>query len=132
MRAKGKREIIGALATIALIAAYWIGSEIYYAHSISPRGISTAGDYLKRFGEPKSIRAVKHGGKDYYEFTGSLPPRFVIALPSSPPVYVFDEQGRFVTWCSDPGDAHGYYQQWPFDSTNRLELKTVKERLGLQ
>jgi len=127
-----KKEFLWLLAGVAVVVAYWIGSEIYYGRSISPRGISTASDFYKRFGEPLLVRMVNHDGKDYYEFIGKPPRAQILALPSSAPVYVFDEQGQFVTWCGDPGDNNVYRQQWPLNGTNKLELRAVKQKLGLQ
>ena len=126
-----KKEFLWLLAGAALVFAYWLGSEIYYGRSISPQGIATANDYFKRFGEPCLVRTVKHDGKDYYEFMGQPTPSFLFAFPSSSPTYIFDEQGRFVTWCADPGDTHGYRQQWQLTDTNRIEPKVVREKLGL-
>ena len=128
-----KWEILIIIAVVALLPTYWIGSEVYYACQISPHGIATVSDFFKQFGEPKSIYTVKQGEKYYYEFVGFLPPpKLLGALPSGPPAYVFDQQGHFVNWCSDIGDNDVFHQQWPLNSTNKLELRTVKQKLGLQ
>lgn len=133
MITKKKWEILVVIAVVAVLPAYWLGSEVNYARQISPQGITTAADFFKRFGEPKSVYTLMHDGKDYYEFRGLLsPPKLLGAMPSGPPAYVFDEQGRFVTWCSDTGDNNVYRQQWPLNSTNKLELRIVKQKLGLQ
>ena len=120
--------------TVALLLplAYLVGSELYYARSISPDGISTVSDFVDRFGEPRRVLRVQHEGQSYYEFTGRLPPVFVLALPSAPPAYVFDEQGQFKAWCRDPGDIPSYRQAWPLQSTNPVDIGLIKERLGLQ
>lgn len=126
-----RRDIFVAAAIIGGIAAYWIGSEVYYARSISPKSISTVREFFDRFGEPPRIRMVERGGQSYYEFTGRLPSRWLFAFPSAPPVYVFDEQGRFAGWCSDPGDAPSYRSTWPLQSTNQVEVGVVRQKFGL-
>lgn len=126
-----QREIVGWMALILLPMAYVIGSEMYYAHSISPRGISTVRDYFDRFGEPHRICVVQRDGRDYYEFSGHLPSGFVWAFPSAPPAYVFDEQGRFTAWCSDPGDIPSHRQTWQLQSTNHIEMGVIRKQFGL-
>jgi predicted nuclease of predicted toxin-antitoxin system len=39
-----------------------------------------------------------------------------LVFPSSPPAYLFDEQGQFAAWCKDPGDILSYRQTWPLQS----------------
>ena len=65
-----RRDILGVAVVIGALAAYWIGSEIHYSRSISPKGISTVAEYFHRFGEPRVIREVGRDGKTYYEFFG--------------------------------------------------------------
>jgi hypothetical protein len=107
------RKIVLPVALLGSFLAYWIGSEVTYAQRISPRGISTASDFVLRFGEPERVRLLSHGGQVFYEFTGPLPSSWMLAPVSAPPAYVFDERGRFVTWCRDPGELPAYRGQWP-------------------
>jgi hypothetical protein len=134
--ASKSRKIGGtAVIVILLLITYVIGSELYYLQSISPRGVSTVHDFFERFGEPRRIRMIQRGGQSYYEFSGFSRrrlPVFVVAMPSGPPAYVFDEHGQFTTWCSDPGDVPSYRATWPLQSTNQVETGTVKERFGLR
>lgn len=126
-----KKGILTAVAVLGVLVGYPICSEFYYAHRISPRGLSSARDFFDRFGAPRSVRVVQHGGQSYYEFTGPLPSAWLLAFPSSAPVYVFDEHGRYVTWCSDPGDAPSFRSEWPVSNTNTVEVGLVRQRLGL-
>ena len=126
------RRTIGWTALLLLPVAYLVGSEAYYARSISPHGISSVRDFFDRFGEPRHVRMVQRDGQSYYEFTGRLPSRFVLATPSAPPAYVFDQQGHFTAWCSDPGDIPSYRETWPLQSTNELEIGLVREKFGLR
>ena len=126
------RKIVGCTALILLPIAYLVWSEVYYARSISPDGISTARDFFDRFGEPRWVRMVQRDGQSYYEFAGRLPSGFVLATPSAPAAYVFDDQGRFTTWCRDPGDIPSFRQTWRLQGTNYVEIGLVKEKFGLR
>ena len=99
---------------IAVLPLYWIGSEFFYARSKLPSGVSKISDFYQRFGLPTHVRQLQREGVTHYELSGRLPRLpWMLAFPSSPPAYVFDESGRFVEWCSDPGDSGRYQQRWP-------------------
>jgi hypothetical protein len=127
-----RRETLVSAVAIVGLAIYWIGSEVHYARSISPKGISTVSEFFDRFGEPRCVRMVQRNGQNFYEFTGHLPGLGSAAVPSAAPVYLFDERGRFVAWCGDPGDAPSYRLTWPLQSTNQVEIDLVRERFGLR
>src|SRR5262245_9014457 len=125
------REILVTTAIIGGLAAYWIGSEVRHARSILPKGIRTVRDFFDQFGEPQRIRMVEHNGQSFYEFTAQLPGAWSAALPSSAPAYVFDEQGQFVVWCRDPGEAPSYRRSWALQRTNQVEIGVVKQKFGI-
>jgi hypothetical protein len=59
---------------------------------------------------------------------------YVLAFPSSTPTYVFDESGRLVDWCPDPGDlseTSSWWERWPLREARPLELSAFKARFGL-
>jgi hypothetical protein len=120
------RSSLISILVVGLLAAYWAGSEFYYARSIAPREIGTVEDYFDRFGEPRFVRMVERDGESYYEFNGHPPRAYVIALPSGPPAYIFDSDGRFVAWCADPGDTPSFRHQWPLQSTNLLDVTSIR------
>jgi hypothetical protein len=126
-----KRSKLVAVIVLGALAAYYVGSEIYYARSISPDGVSTVHDFFERFGAPRRIHMIARDGQSFYELTGHLPSRWVFAVPSGPPTYVFDERGRFVAWCSDPGDDPGYRRDWQHQSPNEVDVGLVKQKFGL-
>lgn len=115
------------IALILLPVAYLVGSEWYYARSISPRRIVTVKDFVGRYGEPWRIRMVQRDGQDYYEFNGRQPAGCVLAAPSAPPAYIFKTNGEFVTWCADPGDTPGFRSTWPLVSTNHVEFDAIRD-----
>ena len=127
-----KRSILVIVACIGILVAYCLGSTIYYEHSISPKGILTVRDFFDRFGEPRSVNIVTRDGQSYYEFTGQLPSWALLVVPSAPPSYIFDEHGRYVAWCSDPGDTINYRQQWPRQNAGGVEISTVCKKFELK
>ena len=131
MTASKRKSTIITLVLILLPITWWVGSEFYYARTISPEGVLTVGDFVKRFGKPRLIRVLERDGKEYYELSGRIPSVVTLSFPSSPPAYVFDEQGRFVTWCRDPGDQPDYRKEWPFMSTNRVDPGVFNARFQL-
>lgn len=122
---------MAAIPFFSVLLAYWIGSEVYYARSIRPVGISTVSDYLARFDRPRNVYYVEHEGRNYFVLESKLHPAYVMAFPSSPPAYVFDEEGRFVDWCSDPGNRPSQWDRWATGGTNGDELGTFKMKHGL-
>lgn len=127
-----RRDILVGAAVIGGLAACWIGSEIYYARSISPQGVTTVAQYVKRFGDPRSVHQIDRDGKTYFMLFGRGPSLLVFAVPSSPPTYVFDDDGAFVEWCPDRGETRsGYNQRWPLRETGRVDVGTFKRRFGL-
>ena len=128
------RIIVRWTILIVLPIAYWVGSEVYYARSIRPTGVRDVAGYFQRFGEPRSVRLVERDGQSYYEFTGRGPwPSMLVlvVLPSSLPAYVFDEQGKFVEWSSDPGDQPSYRSRWPLAGADGVDVTVVKEKFGV-
>lgn len=118
---------------LTLLFGAWLGSELLYASRINPTGVRTVKDHFQRFGEPQFVYEVQHDGSTFYEIIGSAPS--LLALPSSPPAYIYDPQGRFVAWCSDPGDQPAFRRAWrrltvqPLDKyAVGLLLSAVKSR----
>lgn len=127
-----RRDILVAAAVIGGLAAYWIGSEVHYARSISPHGITTVSQYIQRFGDPRFVHQIDRDGKTYFMLFVRAPSPLVFAVPSSPPTYVFDDTGTFIEWCPDRGETQsGYNQRWPLTETGRVDVGTFKQRFGL-
>lgn len=126
-----RSDFIGSAAIIGALVVFWISEEAHYTQSISPEGISTVRDYFSRFGEPVSVRRIALTNQTCYEFTGRSPSTYWLVLPSAPPAYIFDQNGRFITWCKDPGDRPSHRLKWPLEGTNQIEISVVRQKLGL-
>lgn len=116
---------IGILLAPVLI---WISSEIHYASSIRPRGVGTVADHYERFGEPSRISRITRDGTNYYQLSGRPPGLPWLAFPSSAPVYVYDEAGRFVDWSPDPGDRPAYRKRWPQTGAQSVERAGFRQK----
>ena len=126
------RKIGTAVSIVLLLIGAWIASDLYYFRSISPKDISTVADFFQKFGEPRRARALERNGTMYVEFMGRGSRLAVFAMPSAPPVYIFDEKGRFVEWCADRGETRsGYTERWPLGVGKSLEISEVRKMFGL-
>lgn len=117
-----------AVLSLVGVVAYSIVSDIVYMHRIDPNGIANVDDYFARFGDPRLVGMVENNGRQCYEFTGPSDIDWIIAVPSAPPVYVFDKDGAFVTWCSDPGDLAEYGKTWRQLPGEPIDVVTLRQR----
>jgi hypothetical protein len=109
----------------------WVGSEVYYASRIRPHGVRTLAEHYRRFGEPHRISRLHRDGTNYYELSGRASGFPMIAFPSSPPAYVYDESGTLVDWCPDPGDRAAYRERWSRAGSQPVEPLVFRQKYGL-
>lgn len=124
-------EISIVFTLLGIGFAYWAYSEVTYARQKTPTGISTVADFFDRFDVPAFAREIELNGQLYIELVGPLPPRWSIALPSGRPAYVFDAKGNFIDWCSDPGDAPSWRDQWPISDATPISIDEVRTRFNI-
>ncbi len=129
-----KRTLAAALPMLLLSAlvSYLVASELAYARLKRPDNIDDVLDFYVRFGESHGALVISVDGSDYVEIAGPLPPLWSLAIPSSRPAYVFDDTGRFVDWCSDPGDNPSWRQRWPKDGSSKLTDEEIRLRFGIE
>jgi hypothetical protein len=122
-----------ALPTLSLCAlvSYVVASEIAYARLKNPDNITNISDFYSRFGTSGGARTIHVNGSEFVEISGPLPPAWSLALPSSRPAYVFNDAGRFVDWCSDPGDNPSWRQQWQTVANSELTDDEIRLRFGI-
>ena len=113
---------------LAVVLAAWHVVELGYGRAISPDGIQTIGDYFDRFGEPRSVRMVRSKGRSYYELTQAKNAPIDFLIPTPPAAYVFDEEGKFVTWCKAPGDDPNHRKEWQLKGANRVPIWKLKRQ----
>jgi len=109
----------GLFIAAALPITYFIGSEVFWAMHISPDDDLTLDKLQARYHGELSSKEIYNRGESYTVVRGPLPPAYVLALPSSPPSYIFDSSGKLVDWRADPGDLpqNDSYFDW-FNDTN--------------
>ncbi|MBX3451137.1 MAG: hypothetical protein KF777_16345 [Planctomycetaceae bacterium] len=124
-------ELLQLAIVLVVLFFYWVFCELTYFASMQPDGVKTVDDYWKRFGEPPHVYEIVKDDGTYYMVFGRLPPFWSVVVPSSPPTYVFDENGVFVDWCADKGDGpEEYNRSWPLG--NRVEPAEFLARLKHQ
>ena len=127
-----KSRITSTALIVGLFAllGYFAYCEVIYSQSKAPTGIATINDFYDRFRKSSRAYVVIVDDREYLCLSGPLPSKWPLALPSSPPVYVFDKQGMFVDWCSDPGDNFEWSQKWLNDLSPPLNDSEVHHRVG--
>lgn len=127
------RTILGVAGILLLPLVYWVASEVCYFRSLSPEGIVTAGDYLRRFGDPLAVHEFHRDGQARYVVTGHGPSPWSLAAPSAPPSYVFDATGKLLEWCPDRDNTTpDYNRRWPRPEGRPVDVQSFKQRYGGQ
>ena len=108
--------------------AYLAYSEASYAKLKEPEGFTSVADFYDRFGQAAHATKLNVNGEVYYELRGPLPPNWSIALPSARPAYIFDAQGGFVDWRSDPGDSPCWRGRWPLNDAKPVDVAEMQRQ----
>ncbi len=109
---KSTITIVASIISSLALLGYFVYCEVSYARLKDPAGMATIADFYNRFQSSSLACVVLLEDTEFLCLTGPLPAKWSFALPSSPPVYVFNKQGVFVDWCSDPGDDSEWSQKW--------------------
>lgn len=101
---------LGVLSAV-LILGVWLMLSAREARKLKPPpSVTTIQDFLQQMPSPMYVRRFAFGEATYFEVWGQL--GGTIRLPSGPPSYIFDPNGRLVDWTSDRGDAGNYSRKW--------------------
>lgn len=108
----------------------WCGlSEIEERKLRPPDEAGDIPGFLKWMPTPVSFDRFESGGRTFYVLRGSPQARF--RVPSGPPVYVFDEQGTLVDWCSDEGENAKIHERWNrFPNAVPMAIGELKQRFS--
>ena len=121
------RRIVLAMSLPAALFFGWLGSELYYSNRNSlPESVTNYQQFLTSMPEPAKLALVQVRGDSYLLVTGPLSRG--LALPSGPPVYVFDSSGRLVTWTLDSGDDPDFASTWWLPSSPRRSITSEQAR----
>ncbi|MBX7259717.1 MAG: hypothetical protein K1Y02_25400 [Candidatus Hydrogenedentes bacterium] len=108
------------------VIAVWIGSEVNYARRINPKGkFGTLQEYLARHPDTTRIYKTEKNGNQYIIAHGKVDAP--LALPSSPPAYVFDSSGKLIDWAKDPGDNSNFQDKWRSDKREAITRKEIEK-----
>jgi len=112
---------------VAGIVSAWIACEVYHARTSSAKSISTYAEYRAQLPTPKSLKKITKEEEYYYAFFG--PVKAPLALPSGPPVYIFDSNGALVDWTYDTGDDSRFNKAWGFAQGSDIDISQYEDLL---
>ncbi len=73
----------------------------------------------------KGAWTMKKDGTNYFAAFGPI--RAPLALPSGPPVYVFDTNGMMIDWTLDNGESPRFQKEWASFTEKRISIEALDE-----
>ena len=113
------------LLIIGIPSTVWVGNEIYHARTSNPGHLTTYLEYRERMPPAKGAWIMKREGTNYYAALGPI--RAPLALPSGPPIYVFDSKGMMVDWTLDSGESPRFKKAWGSCTAERISVEALDE-----
>ena len=106
-------KVLPFIVTLALIC-YWVMSEYVVAKAATPpSGEVTLADFLNSKIQVRNARKVLVDDKTYTFVVGVYHKGFfLLAFPSGPPIYIFDERDILIEWYYDSGDSMQFKEKW--------------------
>ena len=126
-----KKNDVVVLILFACFCSVFIYSQIKYAGEITPPERDIKFLAFLEVG-PKIFEICKfpHDGKVYIKVVGKVE-KPLLALPSGPPVYIFDESGILVDWCGDIGDCPSFAEKWSgFSNETPISAEETKQMVS--
>ena len=116
------------VVSITAVFSAWLVCELYHGSTSSAVGITTYHDYRESLPTPKAVGKLSKDGGDYYIFYGPI--KAPLALPSGPPAYVFDMNGKLVDWAKDPGENPRFSSAWAGFKRETVEIDSFEKLLA--
>ena len=118
----------------AMLMTTCVGCQVVANHAyrgMEPRGIITLGDYLARWPKSECFAMVDARGREYVVAYGETPFFLdLVMLPSGPPAYVFDGNGRILAWSLDIGDDPKFDTKWNAQRGRSVGRRLSREELA--
>ncbi len=124
-------NIAGIIIFIFLLLLFQLFNEEWYAKHVHPREMKTIEEFYIKFSSSNGGRIIKIDGTPFLVVRGVDQPWWCTALPSSRPEYLFDNEGKFIDWCLDPGDCPKCQKKWPLKNSIILKDKEIREFYNL-
>lgn len=103
-----KKITLVSAALLVCLVAVWVHSEVKLARAVRPpEGVTNLVAFLELRPQVIEVRKFHQDSKLYIEVVARVDAP-LLALPSGPPAYVFDESGALVDWCGDLGDSPSF------------------------
>ena len=116
-------------AAITLVLAVFISLIVIWAVTLSgglPNDVRTIAEFEHQMPNPAEVWLRTVRGREVFVVVGR---KDVQSLSFGPPVYIFDREGRFVSWVYDVGDDADEFQSFAYNSTDG-ELLTMSEAVA--
>lgn len=128
---RSRSRWLGCLAGAGVVGMpilLWIGCEVYHAKTSNPGTATTCREYRETMPAPEWAIRVAKGGKPHHLVGGPI--RAPLALPSGPPVYVFDAGGMLIDWTLDEGDDEAFQGRWSGLPSGSFDVKELDRIFG--
>jgi|SRR5690625_2233231 len=105
-----KKWLSGTFIVIFLLFVGWIFSEAIHATS-SSKGVGL--DYpqfRQTMPTPSSAHVLLINSEEYVALVGRV--RTPFAFPSGPPIYIFDNDGKFIDFTLNSDDTQRFGEKW--------------------
>ena len=88
--------------------------------------VDTIAEFAQKMPLPEKVEIAERNGCKYFFVVGSS--RMI--LPSGPPVYAFDRQGKLITWISDVAEVGERHPWWNYyDKATRIREVSIQEAI---
>jgi len=133
-----KPHTVFAIALVAILLALFAALFFAWLHSEWTRAKTTNRaasatnlvSFLRIEPQPRVIRKFSYNGRTHLEILGNAAAPG-LSLPSSPPAYIFDQQGRLLDWASDPGDNPSFAAKWGgFSNATPMSVDELKNLIA--
>jgi len=93
-----------------------------------PDDVDTIAGFAQKMPPPEQIELAERNGCRYFFVVGGS--RMV--LPSGPPIYVFDGEGKLVIWISDVAEVSEKHPWWNYyDKARRIKEVSLQEAIEI-
>jgi len=125
------RNVISGAVLAALAVLLWAYAERNAREAVRPPpGGGDLTGFLELRANVGEIRHFVRDGRAYFMVVGQTP-NHILALPSGPPAYIFDESGRLVDWTGDLGDAQSFVSKWGRpEAGTRITAERARHMVG--
>ncbi|NLT70981.1 MAG: hypothetical protein GXX91_09840 [Verrucomicrobiaceae bacterium] len=126
---KPTRSRVIEITVVLLVISYPVISEWIYHRDISPGEATHFSEFSGKIRHQTSVRVFEARDGTLFQFRGFGPRAGLLAVPSSTPIYYFDEDGTFAGWVKDPGDMEIPERFQAIGEAEHISIKEAHRRM---